>query len=71
VARNRREGDKILSGGMHKSVKKLMCDKKIPSDERDSLPIICDGDGIILIPSVAIRDKAKNQNGSISVTIYK
>ena len=71
VARNRREGDKILSGGMHKSVKKLMCDKKIPKEERDSLPIICDGDGILLIPSVAIRDKVKDNNGKISVTIYK
>ena len=69
-ARNRREGDRILSGGMHKSVKKLMCDKKLPAEERDILPILCDGDGIVWIPKVAIRDKAKKQNGDISVTLY-
>ena len=69
-ARNRREGDKILSGGMHKSVKKLMCDKKLPADIRDAFPIICDKEGIVWIPNVAIRDKAKKQNGDLSVTLY-
>ena len=69
-ARNRREGDKILSGGMHKSVKKLMCDKKLPREIRDSYPIIYDKDGIVLIPKVATRDKAKKQNGDLSVTLY-
>lgn len=70
-ARNRCEGDRILSGGMHKSVKKLMCDKKLPAEERDILPLLCDKDGIVWIPKVAIRDKAKKQNGGLSVTIYK
>lgn len=70
-ARNRCEGDRILSGGMHKSVKKLMCDKKLPAEERNILPIVCDKDGIVWIPKVAIRDKAKKQNGGLSVTIYK
>lgn len=69
-ARTRREGDKILSGGMHKSVKKLMCDKKIPADKRSELPVLCDSDGIVWIPSTAIRDKAKKTNGEITVTLY-
>ena len=63
IARNRREGDKILSGGMHKSVKKLMCDKKIPLSKRKSLPVVCDKDGILWIPFVATRDGANNKNG--------
>ncbi len=62
VARSRREGDKILSGGMHKSVKKLMCDKKIPISKRNSLPVVCDKDGILWIPGVAMRDGAKSKN---------
>ena len=69
-ARNRREGDKILSGGMHKSVKKLMCDKKLPANIRDAFPIICDKEGIVCIQNVSIRDKAKKQNGDLSVTLY-
>ena len=59
VLRSRREGDKILMGGMRKSVKKLMCDKKIPLDERYRIPLICDDEGILAIPFVGIRDGAK------------
>ena len=58
-ARSRLPEDKILLGGMHKSVKKLMCEKKIPVELRPKLPIICDDEGILAIPSVAVRDKAR------------
>lgn len=58
IARNRRQGDKILIGGMHKSVKKLMSEKKIPLDLRSRLPIICDNNGILAIPYIGIRDGA-------------
>ncbi len=59
VARNRQAGDKILSGGVHKSLKKLMNEKKIPLYLRSRIPIICDDDGILAIPFVALRDGAK------------
>jgi len=55
-ARSRLPGDKILMGGMHKSVKKLMCDKKIPLELRARIPIIYDSSGILAIPFVGIRD---------------
>lgn len=71
LARSRREGDKILSGGMHKSVKKLMCDKKVPISRRVTLPIICDDGGILWIPEVAARDGAVQKNGSVYVAYYK
>ena len=58
-ARSRLPEDKILLGGMHKRVKKLMCEKKIPVELRPKLPIICDDEGILAIPSVAVRDKAR------------
>ena len=70
VARSRREGDKILSGGMHKSVKKLMCDKKIPISKRNSLPIVCDESGILMIPGVAVRDGVKIKKENITLS-YK
>lgn len=56
--RPRRSGDTILVGGMHKKVKKLFCEKKIPLALRDRLPLLCDGDGIVWIPLVALRDGA-------------
>ena len=58
IARNRHQGDKILIGGMHKSVKKLMSEKKIPLNLRSRLPIICDNNGILAIPYIGIRDGA-------------
>ncbi len=54
--RERRAGDKLLVGGMHKSVKKLMCDKKIPLSLRMRLPVICDDNGIAAIPLLSVRD---------------
>lgn len=59
VARERRGGDRIKNGGMSKSIKKLMCDKKIPLELRARIPIICDDNGIVAVPFVALRDGAK------------
>lgn len=58
IARSRREGDKILLNGMHKSVKKLLNEKKIPLELRQRIPIICDDKGILAIPFIGIRDGA-------------
>ena len=59
IARTRSSGDRIRMGGMSKSVKKLMCDKKIPLSLRSRLPVICDDNGILAIPFIGIRDGAK------------
>lgn len=59
VARERQSGDKILLGGMHKSLKKLFCDKKIPLELRSRIPVICDDNGILAVPFIGIRDGAK------------
>ena len=72
IARQRRPGDRIRLGGMSKSVKKLMCDKKIPLELREKLPVICDDDGIIAIPMLATRDgtKAKNNINATVIQFY-
>ena len=56
IARCRQSGDKILSGKVHKSLKKLFNEKKIPLELRNRIPIICDNNGILAIPLVAVRD---------------
>lgn len=68
-ARQRRAGDRIRLGGMSKSVKKLMCDKKIPLELREKLPVICDEDGIVAIPLLATRDGAVAKNNSNATVI--
>ncbi len=72
-AKNRREGDNILGGGMHKKLKKLMCDKKVDIYDRELLPIIhCNGE-IIYVPLCAVADNAKKHRDkkAINITIYK
>lgn len=69
TARPRRSGDKIKLGGMHKSLKKLMCDKKVPLELRARLPVICDGEGILAVPMIGVRDgaRAQKQNGDTAI----
>ncbi len=69
--RPRREQDTILCGGMHKKVKKLLCDKKVPLSKRNILPLLCDESGIVWIPGVALRDGAKDEKGDIFTLYYK
>ena len=77
-ARQRQEGDRIRMRGMGKSVKKLMCDMKIPLELRARIPIICDDNGILAIPFVGVRDgvEIKNVNtedipkNALSLQIY-
>ena len=72
-AANRREGDVIMSGKMHKRIKKLMCDKKIPLTDRDALPLICSEEEILFVPGCAVADIAtsKSKNGYFTVSVYK
>lgn len=56
TVRNRMPKDKIRINAVGKSIKKLMCDKKIPQYIRPRLPMICDDSGIIAVPLVGIKD---------------
>ncbi|MBQ3012131.1 MAG: tRNA lysidine(34) synthetase TilS [Clostridia bacterium] len=58
-ASSRREGDLIFDNQMHKKVKKIMCDKKIPSYDRPLLPIIREQGEAIYVPLCAVSDKVK------------
>ncbi len=56
-AKGRTEGEHILSRGMTKKVKKLLCDKHIHASLRNRLPRILTPDGELLwLPGVAFRD---------------
>ena len=54
--RTRRAGDTIKIGGMTKSVKKLLNEKRIPLEQRDTLAFLCDDSGILWIPGLAVCD---------------
>lgn len=66
------EGDRILHGGMHKKVRKLYGQRGVPLLLRAQLPLLCDRDGILAVPDVALRDGCKPQQGekALCVRIY-
>ena len=57
--RTRENGDVFRFGGMTRKVKRLFCDRKIPQADRDTLPIVCDDEGIVWIPGFPVRDDLK------------
>ena len=52
VVRGRRSGDSLRLSGGTKSVKKLLIDRKIPADRRDSMPVIADDTGVLLVAGI-------------------
>ncbi len=54
--RNRREGDVILRGKMHRQLRRLWAVQKIPTELRRALPLLCVGEEIIWAPFVGMSD---------------
>lgn len=59
--RNRREGDRFYPLGLtgSKKLKDFFIDYKIDRDERDKMPLVCDGDEIMWIVGLRISEKYK------------
>ncbi len=56
-ARMRRSGDKVIYGGMSHSVKNILAEAGFPSHKRDSVPVICDKEGIVWVPGGTVCDR--------------
>ena len=67
-----REGDVILSGGMHKRIRKLYGEKGVPLSLRARLPLLCDDCGVLAVPGVCVRDGARARSGdpALCVRVY-
>ncbi len=57
--RCRRAGDRILSGGKHKAVRKLPSMTAFTPRERARMPLLCDDAGIVAVPFGPVRDGGK------------
>ena len=55
--RNRREGDVILLGKMHRQLRRLWAKKGIPTELREALPLLCRGEEIVWAPFVGTSDE--------------
>ncbi len=61
-ARKREQGDKIFCRGIRRSVNKELMNLKVPKYARDSVPVICDEEGIVFVPFVGASDRAFLKN---------
>ena len=62
VWRNRREGDVILRGKMHRQLRRLWAEKGISIEIRQALPLLCRGEEIVWAPFVGMSDDLKEKN---------
>ena len=69
--RPRKAGDRILINGMHKKLKKLMCDRSVPLRYRDTLPLFFAGDELLWAPMLGLSDKGRGSNVTLYVLIKK
>ncbi len=60
--RPRREGDRILKGGMHREVRRLCREAGLSLPMRRALPVLCDGEEIVWIPYVGARDGVQTRS---------
>ncbi|MBE6635065.1 MAG: tRNA lysidine(34) synthetase TilS [Ruminococcaceae bacterium] len=67
--RTRRNGDAYFYGGIHRKVKKLMNDKKIPPEKRDRIPVFFDDKGILWIPGFGVRDDSPSEKRHKWITV--
>ncbi len=56
--RLRQQGDEIFLRGMHRKLRRLYNEKKIPPRIRQQLPLLCDAKGILWAPFIGLRDGA-------------
>ena len=69
-ARSRECGDAYRFGGMTRKLKKLLNATRLTVRERDMLPVVCDGEGILWVPGFAVRDGAGAKKGEKCHIIY-
>lgn len=54
--RNRRDGDIILRGKMHRQLRRLWAQAGVPTEVRQTLPLLCCGEEIVWAPFVGTSD---------------
>ena len=56
ILRIRKPGDTIHHAGMTKKLKSLFNHSTTPPNMRDMLPLVCDDDGVLYVPRIAVSD---------------
>lgn len=57
-ARQRLGGDTLILGGHTRRLKKMISERGIPESRRARLPVICDDEGVLMVPGLPVRGPA-------------
>lgn len=69
ILRFKADGDAYRYSGMTHKLKKVFNDRNIPPTQRSRIPVICDGEGIVLLPGMSERDGAKSDISTENIPI--
>ncbi|MGN0806018.1 MAG: tRNA lysidine(34) synthetase TilS [Candidatus Coproplasma sp.] len=71
VIRFKKSGDKFTKfGGGTKSLGDYLTNKKVPQSRRDTLPLACDGEEVLMVGGVEISDKVKVTEDTLRVGVF-
>lgn len=70
TVRPRRPGERILSGGKHKLLRKLGCMSRFSLAERARMPLLCDGAGVLAVPFGPLRDGAQKDCDTVAYLFF-
>ncbi len=70
LVRNRRAGDRIFSGGMHRAVRKLPQLAALSPETRRRMPMLADDAGVLAVPFCPPRDGAASGGERCTVWFY-
>lgn len=73
TVRTRLEGDSIRLSGRNctKSLKKLFNELKIPTHDRDALPVAADDEGVVWIYSVGVAERVAPDRDTVNIVNFK
>ena len=70
--RSRRTGDTMRLSGGTKSLKKLFVDRKIPASQRQNVPVIADGQGVLGVYGIGVNlDRTASALPAVTVLMEK
>ena len=62
--RRPRPGDRVRMNGQTKLVKDLLSAARVPQRLRKDLPLLCDRDGILWVPTAGLDDRARPEKAN-------
>ena len=71
VFRSRKEGDRAEIHGGTKTLKKLFIEEKIPAEERSSVAVLCDDEGVLWIEGLGAAKRARLSEETVNVAAIK